>query len=102
MAIDSLWAISPVDGRYSKQTEDLSAYFSEAALIRYRLRVETEYFIALCKIPLPQLKGVNPAVFKTLRHDLYEQFSPESAVRVKEIEKTTNHDVKAVEYVMKE
>ena len=102
MAIDSLWAISPVDGRYSKQTEDLAAYFSEAALIRYRLRVETEYFIALCKLPLEQLKNVDAAVFPVLRKELYEQFSPESAVRVKEIEKTTNHDVKAVEYVMKE
>jgi adenylosuccinate lyase len=102
MAIDSLWAISPVDGRYSKQTEDLAAYFSEAALIRYRLRVETEYFIALCELPLPQLKKVDAAVFPTLRKDLYKQFSAESAVRVKEIEKTTNHDVKAVEYVMKE
>jgi adenylosuccinate lyase len=102
MAIDSLWAISPVDGRYSKQTEALSAYFSEAALIRYRLRIETEYFIALCKIPLPQLKEVNASVFPKLKKELYEDFSPASAERVKEIEKTTNHDVKAVEYVMKE
>ncbi|MDQ3111460.1 MAG: adenylosuccinate lyase [Bacteroidota bacterium] len=102
MAIDSLWAISPVDGRYSKQTEDLAAYFSEAALIRYRIRVETEYFIALCKLPLEQLKSVDPAIFPTLRAQLYEQFSHETALEVKGFEKVTNHDVKAVEYVMKE
>ncbi|HET6991128.1 MAG TPA: adenylosuccinate lyase [Bacteroidia bacterium] len=102
MTIDPLWAISPVDGRYSKQTEELGAYFSEGALIRYRLRIETEYFIALCQLPLPQLKNVPAAVFPTLRKNLYQDFSPADAVRVKEIEKTTNHDVKAVEYVMKE
>jgi adenylosuccinate lyase len=102
MTIDPLWAISPVDGRYRKQTEELLAYFSEGALIRYRLRIETEYFIALCQLPLPQLKDVPVSVFPTLRKNLYQEFSPEDAARVKEIEKTTNHDVKAVEYVMKE
>lgn len=102
MSIDPLWAISPVDGRYRKQTEELAAYFSEAALIRYRLLVETEYFIALCKLPLPQLKQVDPAVFPKLRETIYENFSASDAARVKEIEKTTNHDVKAVEYILKE
>lgn len=102
MSIDPLWAISPVDGRYRKQTEELAAYFSEAALIRYRLLVETEYFIALCKLPLPQLKQVDPAVFPKLRETIYGNFSASDAARVKEIEKTTNHDVKAVEYILKE
>src|SRR4051812_6497641 len=102
MNIDPLWAISPVDGRYRKQTEALADYFSEGALIRYRLRVETEYFIALCQLPLPQLKGVSEADFKKLRETFYQQYSPQDAARVKEIEKTTNHDVKAIEYVMKE
>ena len=102
MTIDSLWAISPVDGRYAKQTEELAAYFSEGALIRYRLRVETEYFIALCQLPLPQLKEVPSSVFPTLRKNLYQEFTSADTSRVKEIEKTTNHDVKAVEYVMKE
>ena len=102
MTIDSLWAISPVDGRYGKQTEELASYFSEGALIRYRMRVETEYFIALCQLPLPQLKEVPVSIFPTLRKNLYQEFSPADCVRVKEIEKTTNHDVKAVEYVMKE
>ncbi|HEU4716724.1 MAG TPA: adenylosuccinate lyase [Bacteroidia bacterium] len=102
MSIDSLWAVSPVDGRYRKQVEELSNYFSEGALIRYRLVVETEYFIALCRLPLPQLKGIGEKTFGELRRDIYENFSPADAQRVKEIEKTTNHDVKAVEYVMKE
>jgi adenylosuccinate lyase len=97
----SLWAISPVDGRYRKQTDELAAYFSEGALIRYRLLVETEYFIALCGI-LPQLKSVPQDSFERLRTEVYRNFSPEDALRVKEIEKTTNHDVKAVEYIMKE
>ncbi|HLG02046.1 MAG TPA: adenylosuccinate lyase [Bacteroidia bacterium] len=100
--LDSLWAISPVDGRYRKQTEELAAFFSEGALIRYRLRVETEYFIALCRLPLPQLKKVPANVFPELRKTFYEQFSLSDASRVKEIESTTNHDVKAVEYFMKE
>ncbi len=102
MTIDSLWAISPVDGRYSKQTEELGKYFSEAALIQYRLRIETEYFIALCQLPLPQLKNVDSKLFPTLRKVLFEQFSHEMALEVKGFEKITNHDVKAVEYVMKE
>ncbi len=102
MTIDPLWAISPVDGRYRKQTEELADYFSEGALIRYRLRVETEYFIALCKLPLSQLKKVSETDFKKLRETFYQEYSPTDAARVKEIEKTTNHDVKAVEYVMKE
>src|SRR4051812_31401481 len=102
MTIDPLWAISPVDGRYRTQTEDLAAYFSEGALIQYRLRVETEYFIALCELPLPQLKGVDKSVYEKLRHAFYQDYSPTDAARVKEIEKITNHDVKAIEYIMKE
>lgn len=102
MTTHSLWSISPVDGRYAKQTEELSSFFSEGALIKYRLRVETEYFIALCQLPLPQLKDISPSVFPTLRKTLYQDFSPDDALRVKEIEKTTNHDVKAIEYLMKE
>jgi adenylosuccinate lyase len=98
----SLWAISPVDGRYSGQTTDLQNYFSEAALIRYRLLIEAEYFIALCQSGLPQLKSVPSNSFDALRDAVYRNFSQADAERVKEIEKTTNHDVKAVEYVMKE
>ena len=97
----SLTAISSVDGRYRKVTDPLAAYFSESAIIRYRLLVEVEYFIALCKIPLPQLIGVNKRMFTKLRN-IYEKFDPEFAVRVKEIEKMTNHDVKAIEYFLKE
>jgi adenylosuccinate lyase len=97
-----LWAISPVDGRYRRQVEELASYFSEAALIRYRLLVETEYFIALCGIPLPQLKNIDATVLPKLRAAVYESFSEADALRVKAIEKTTNHDVKAVEYIMKE
>jgi len=97
----SLNAISPVDGRYHKITEPLSSYFSEGAIIRYRVLVEVEYFIALCKIPLPQLKEFNKKMFLKLR-DIYEKFDPENALRVKEIEKETNHDVKAIEYFLKE
>ena len=96
-----LLSISPVDGRYNKVTSSLSDYFSEYALIRYRVRVEVEYFIALCELPLPELEGVDPALFDTLR-DIYRNFTAEDAERVKEIEKTTNHDVKAVEYLLKE
>ena len=96
-----LTAISPVDGRYRNKTEKLADYFSEQALIRYRIRVEVEYFIALCELPLPQLRGVDPAAFKALR-SLYADFSTADAERVKEIESVTNHDVKAVEYVIKE
>ena len=96
-----LTAISPVDGRYRKVTEPLANYFSEQALIRYRIRVEVEYFIALCELPLPQLADVDHAKFADLR-SLYLDFSPASAERVKEIERTTNHDVKAIEYILKE
>ena len=99
--ITPLTAISPVDGRYRKVTEPLAAYFSEQALIRYRIRVEVEYFIALCELPLPQLASVDKSKFADLRA-LYLDFSPASAERVKEIERTTNHDVKAIEYILKE
>ena len=95
--MDTLQAISPIDGRYRSKTERLSDYFSEGALIRYRVKIEVEYFIALCEIPLPQLKGVDEAVFQHLRR-LYNNFAAEDALRIKEIEQTTNHDVKAVEY----
>lgn len=101
MDLNTLTAISPIDGRYYRQTEQLSVYFSEYALIRARVRVEVEYFIALCELPLPELKGIDHKVFQAMRA-LYEQFSMEDAVHVKEIEKTTNHDVKAVEYFLKE
>lgn len=101
MELTSLTAISPVDGRYSRQTAALSAYFSESALVRYRVRVEIEYFIALCRLPLPQLSGFDHSRFDALRV-IYTDFSLADAERVKEIEKTTNHDVKAVEYFIKE
>ncbi|MGD1846735.1 MAG: adenylosuccinate lyase [Salibacteraceae bacterium] len=97
----TLNAISPVDGRYRRHTEVLGGYFSESALFCYRTRVEVEYFIALCELPLPQLQDVDHGVFESLR-DLYRNFSTEDAMRIKEIEKTTNHDVKAVEYFLKE
>ena len=101
MNLNTLTAISPVDGRYRDKTESLSAYFSEFALIRYRVLVEIEYFIALCEIPLPQLKSLNdPSLFENLR-SVYKNFTPEDALHIKEIEKTTNHDVKAVEYFIK-
>ena len=99
--ITPLTAISPVDGRYRNKTEELADYFSEAALIRYRIRVEIEYFIALCELPLPQLEGIDHARFADLRR-LYTDFSEADALRVKEIESVTNHDVKAVEYIIKE
>ena len=99
--LNTLTAISPVDGRYRKATERLADYFSEQALIRYRIRVEVEYFIALCELPLPQLSGVDRAALEALR-TLYTDFSPADAARVKEIEVTTNHDVKAIEYILKE
>lgn len=101
MQLSALTAISPVDGRYRGKCESLAEYFSEYALIRYRVRVEVEYFIALCEIPLPQLAGVDPAVFESLR-DIYRNFSVDDAKRIKEIESVTNHDVKAVEYFLKE
>jgi len=97
----SLAAISPIDGRYRSKVEECARYFSEEAIIRYRVLVEVEYFIALCEIPLPQLKGVDDAIFTQLR-DLYRHFTPEDALRVKEIERVTNHDVKAIEYFLKE
>ncbi len=101
MIHSSLTAISPVDGRYSLQVKELTEYFSEYALIRYRVRVEIEYFIALCEIPLEQLKEVNKGVFPALR-DICQKFSIEDAAEIKALEKTTNHDVKAVEYFIKE
>jgi adenylosuccinate lyase len=101
MNLDLLTAISPIDGRYRSKTEPLAGYFSEYALIRYRVRVEIEYFITLCELPLPQLKDFNPALFGRLR-SIYQEFSEEDAQRVKDIEKITNHDVKAVEYFIKE
>jgi adenylosuccinate lyase len=101
MELNALTAISPIDGRYRSKTEPLSGYFSEYALIRYRVRVEIEYFIALCEMPLPQLEGFDHSLFEPLR-DVYRQFSETDARRVKEIEQTTNHDVKAVEYFIKE
>ena len=94
-------AVSPIDGRYRKQVEDLSMYFSEYALIKYRVRVEIEYFIALCELPLEQLKSFDQANFAALRA-IYENFSAEDAQKVKDIEKVTNHDVKAVEYFIKD
>ena len=99
--LNTLTAISPVDGRYRTTTEPLADYFSEQALIRYRIRVEVEYFIALCELPLPQLAGIDRSKFAALRA-LYLEFSDDDARRVKEIEATTNHDVKAVEYIIKE
>ena len=101
MTLDALTAVSPIDGRYRSKTECLADYFSEYALIRYRVRVEIEYFITLCELPLPQLKSFNSALFEQL-HDIYRNFDEASAARVKEIEGITNHDVKAVEYFIKE
>ena len=101
MKLDALTAISPIDGRYRAKTETLADYFSEYALIAYRVRVEIEYFITLCELPLPQLKGFDHALFERLRN-IYRNFDETSAARVKEIEQTTNHDVKAVEYFIKE
>ena len=101
MTLDTLTAVSPIDGRYRNKTERLADYFSEYALIRYRIRVEIEYFITLCELPLPQLSSFNHDLFEQLR-DIYRKFDESGAARVKEIEKTTNHDVKAVEYFIKE
>ena len=101
MNLCPLTAVSPIDGRYHSKTEQLSEYFSEYALIRYRVKVEVEYFIALCELPLPQLQGVDGAKFEPLR-DIYRNFNVENAQRIKEIESVTNHDVKAVEYFLKE
>lgn len=101
MELDLLTAISPIDGRYRGKTDALAKYFSEYALIRYRVRVEIEYFIALCELPLPQLASFDAGLFEKLRN-IYRNFSESDAQRVKDIEKVTNHDVKAVEYFIKE
>lgn len=100
MNLQELTAISPIDGRYRKQTKPIAKYFSEYGLIYYRVKVEIEYFIALCEIPLPQLKGVKREKYDALRKLLID-FDEEEAKKIKEIEKTTNHDVKAVEYYLK-
>lgn len=101
MNLDLLTAISPIDGRYRGKTEALANYYSEFALIRYRVRVEIEYFVTLCELPLPQLASFDHALFERLR-DIYRNFDENEAQRVKDIEKITNHDVKAVEYFIKE
>ena len=101
MELSKLTAISPIDGRYRDKTEPLTEYFSEYALVRYRVRVEIEYFITLCELPLPQLADFDHNLFEKLR-DIYRNFTPAEAQRVKDIEKVTNHDVKAVEYYIKE
>lgn len=97
----SLIAVSPIDGRYASKTSELQNYFSEYALMKYRVRVEIEYYIALCELPLPQLVGVDHALFPKFR-EIYQNFSLEDAQRVKDIESVTNHDVKAIEYFIKE
>ena len=101
MSLSQLNAISPVDGRYRNKITNLAPYFSEEALIKYRVQVEIEYFIALCELPLPQLKSFDSSKFSLLQK-VYKEFSPLDASMVKEIERTTNHDVKAVEYFIKE
>ena len=101
MELNLLTAISPIDGRYRNKTEALASYFSEFALIKYRVQVEVEYFLALCELPLPQLKGMDKGIFDKLRN-IYRDFSESDAKRIKEIESVTNHDVKAVEYFLKE
>ena len=100
MSLTELNAVSPIDGRYRGKTKSLSAYFSEEALIKYRVLVEVEYFIAMCEYNVPQLQGVDKNLFGKLR-EIYENFSTEDALWIKETEKTTNHDVKAVEYFIK-
>ncbi|MAD98372.1 MAG: adenylosuccinate lyase [Flavobacteriaceae bacterium] len=101
MNLTQLNAISPIDGRYRGKIEELTNYFSEEALIKYRVRIEIEYFIALCEVPLPQLKDFDTSLYPSLR-DIYQNFSTEDAIKIKDIEKVTNHDVKAVEYFIKE
>ncbi len=101
MSLSPLNAISPIDGRYRNKVNELAPYFSEEALIKYRVLVEIEYFIALCEIPLPQLKGIDTTLFEGLRA-IYKDFSSEDALAIKTIENVTNHDVKAVEYFIKE
>ena len=100
MLLTALNAISPIDGRYRSKTKSLAGYFSEEALIKYRVQIEIEYFIELCKLPLPQLADFNPSLFEELR-SIYLHFSSEDALDIKDIESTTNHDVKAVEYFIK-
>ena len=100
MLLTALNAISPIDGRYRSKTKSLSAYFSEEALIKYRVQIEIEYFIGLCELPLPQLADFNPSLFEELR-SIYLHFTSDDALQIKEIESTTNHDVKAVEYYIK-
>jgi len=100
MLLTALNAISPIDGRYRSKTKSLAHFFSEEALIRYRVRIEIEYFIAVCELPLPQLDGFNTSYFEDLRN-VYQHFSTDDAMEVKNIESTTNHDVKAVEYFIK-
>lgn len=100
MKLDTLTAISPIDGRYRNKTEQLSDYFSEYALIKYRVYVEIEYFIALCELPLPQLRCVDKQIFPLLK-EIVTNFTEADAIQIKEIEQTTNHDVKAVEYFIK-
>jgi len=100
MLLTALNAISPIDGRYRSKTKSLSAYFSEEALIRYRVQIEIEYFIGLCELPLPQLADFNPSLYEELR-SIYLHFTSDDALQIKEIENTTNHDVKAVEYFIK-
>ena len=100
MLLTALNAISPIDGRYRSKTKSLSAYFSEEALIKYRVQIEIEYFIGLCELPLPQLADFNPSLFEELR-SIYLHFTSDDALQIKEIESTTNHDVKAVEYFIK-
>ena len=101
MEISTLTAISPIDGRYRSKTAPLADYFSEYALIRYRVRVEVEYFIALCELGLPPLKGVQPGLFEPLR-GIYREFTPADAQRIKDKEAITNHAVNALEYFLKE
>ena len=101
MSLNALTAISPIDGRYTSKTEKLQQYFSESALIKYRIQVEVEYFISLCELPLTQLQNFPSDKFQDLRN-LYQNFSIDSAERIKDIESITNHDVKAVEYLIKE
>jgi len=101
MNLNALEAISPVDGRYRNKVEGLKEYFSEFALIKYRIRIEIEYFISLCMLPLPQLKDIDNNTYDALR-SFYKDFSVEEAQKIKEIEKTTNHDVKAIEYYLKQ
>ena len=100
MSLTTLNAISPIDGRYRSKTKSLALYFSEEALIKYRVLVEIEYFIALCEIPLPQLSGFDNNTFENLRA-IYNNFSSVDALAIKDIESVTNHDVKAVEYFIK-